>query len=154
MHYIWAVGYGSGQCIHAEDRAGDLDRSSPRIVISNEAVFSGFQHCDGAAWANGAPSGYGPNRPNALGRFLRHVVNATTNGGATGGTATHSHTAANHAHTSGASTGTSRKVGVNNDFNAPVLGHTHDSATAAFPNIGNAVDHTPPHVLVRWLVRD
>ncbi len=161
---IMFTGFGTGQAAHIAGMlgAGDLNASLqlPRGIVgavTDASPPSGWGHCDGGAWVNGTPTGYGANKPNMLSRFVKHVPNATTNGGATGGAASHQHTGASHQHTLSGTSNTVYQVGYTLNLNASNTSHTHTSSTpiwSAGAYATDSVGNLPPYYEVAFVVRD
>lgn len=178
MQFICFTGWGPNAAAHPVRGlvgGADVDATllAPRgigMLWSDpvSGVPSGWRHADGGTWANGAPSGYGANRPMGLNKFLKHVSNSTTNGGGTSGAEnnTHSHTSAAHGHTTSGSnnpSNTNRNCyylsgdsGPPRDVYACPFGHSHDtSAHGTITWESGLSDSTVPyHATVAILVRD
>jgi len=170
-HYVIFTGHGTNAAAHASGilTDGDLNANlvAPRglVVGWGHAIAdipSGWGHCNGAAFANGNPTGY-TGKPDCRSKFIKHVANATTNGGTTGGADTHGHTGGTHTHTTGAPGSGNRDVEGGYDVTVASTGapdqHTHTLGTITWS--GNAVGKStgsgsslPPYSEVAWLIRD
>lgn len=113
---------------------------------------AGWAHAGGGSWANGAPTGHGANRPNLLGRFLKHT-SGVVNGGTAAGSDAHSHAKPSHSHSiTGAATPQGGGEGDPTVLWASAT-HAHSLASDSLPGIIGSSD-LPPCVDVAFLVRD
>ncbi len=163
VHFVCFVGHGTaGAAADARATVRDSDLA-PTLRVprglglswahSLAEIPTGWSHSDGGAWTNGAPAGYGVNKPDTRSRFVLHVPDVNTDGGATGGSDTHTHLAAGHVHRL-AVPPYSTWVNAGNCGYGPVSrDHWHDTTPGAYPNIGT-IDHKPPHMSVAFLIRD
>lgn len=167
VKYLIFVGHGPVQKADPRGRVRSQDLSStllaPRGLIlaltdTTDAAASGFAHCDGEAWINGQPTGYGASRPNLFSRFLKHV-NGAVDGGTLGGSDQHAHTGGDHQHVSGGGTGTIQHANHYKGTWTAAPGHTHTLTTITWSGNAsgystNMQDNKPPYVEVAWMVRD
>lgn len=162
-HWICFVGYGVGQAANARGtiRGNDVADHvmAPRGLVAVWCASStppqGWAHCDGGAWAGGAPVGYGSNKPNTLNRMIKHVADATTNGGVDDATSsdTHTHTAVGHTHLLSSTNPTGGAGGGTNTY-PDVNPHGHTSGAALYSSLGNPTSSVPVHYKVAFIVRD
>ncbi len=168
IKYIMFVGYGrtTGQAADSAGlvRGADLNPNllAPRgltlAAVALADIASGWSHCDGGVWANGAPTGHGANRSDLRSRFIKHVIDGATDGGTVGGSDTHPHAGGAHTHsTGGDDSGSSPQDGTAQSYASP--GHTHTlGAITWVGNVGgystNAVNHLPAYTEVAFIVRD
>lgn len=158
-HYITFTGHGSNAPAAATGLVAgeDLDAKllMPRGIVLGffdtiASIPAKYRLADGGAWANGSPSGYGANRPNMLGRFVKHTANGTTNGGTTGGNDTHSHGADSHAHVIN-----NANANFSCEYNSGGLSatHNHNCNAPSYSSI-DTQSNLPPYYEVAWIVRD
>ncbi len=163
QHFICFVGYGNNAQADPRGRITDGDLSSSLMVQRgmvavwglNEALPTGYGHCDGSAWANGVPASYsglhGGNKPNWLGRFIKYVSNSTTNGDGFGGNNQHSHIADGHTHTTGGPSAQHSNKGGDTCIAGP--NHIHTSGGPTYSNLG-PFTNLPAYLAVAFIVRD
>lgn len=162
VHWITFVGHGINQAayssgiVDADDLAANL--KAPRGLVGAWAhplaeMPTGWSHCDGGAWANGAPPGYGASKPDTRRKFLRAVPDAVTVPGGPFGQDTHTHSASGHTH-SLTHSGYPTWIHCGNcGYGPAVVGHTHTTTSVSYTSIGN-VSNNPPYHEVAFLVRD
>lgn len=122
------------------------------VMVANP---TGWAYCDGGAWANGTPTGYGAAKPDTRSRVIKHSA-AGVDGGGTGGADTHVHSDASHTHTTD---GPTPNWGEWKDYYTTLylalMGHTHTTNSTTWTNLTTQTKgNLPPYAEVAIAVRD
>lgn len=157
-HFIIFTGHGSNAAAHARGIVSGVDVAA-NMLIPRGTVFAwtdaianipaNYSQCVGGAFNNGNPTGYA-SKPDIRSLILRHTANATTNGGGTGGSDTHTHAGTDHSHT--ISSGGAGTHVENNSGDMAAEYHTHSSSGTTYGDM--TADNKPTYTEVAWLIRD